>query len=97
MGKVDALAKNYVKNKKVFADAFNYYMYNGRRVIDPDRLYEVDTTEITVPYGEDDSGIKIQPVQKIRDVIYSVMSDSENRKDIRRSKTAFAEGKSSVM
>ncbi|MCD7854097.1 MAG: Rpn family recombination-promoting nuclease/putative transposase [Clostridiales bacterium] len=75
MGRADILTKNYVKNKKVFADAFNYYMYDGRKVINPDKLYEVDTAEVAVPYGEDEAGVIVQPVQKMRDAVYSVMTD----------------------
>ncbi len=76
MGRADILTKNYVKNKRVLADAFNYYMYDGKKFIDPNKLYEVDTTEVAVPYGEDESGISVQPVQKMRDAVYSVMTDN---------------------
>ncbi|MCD7905392.1 MAG: hypothetical protein LUG24_07480 [Clostridiales bacterium] len=77
MGRIDVLTKNFVRNKKVFADAFNYYIYDGKQVIDPDKLREIDTGTVAVPYGEDDTGIKTQPLQKIRDAFCSVMSDDE--------------------
>ncbi|MCD7904509.1 MAG: hypothetical protein LUG24_02815 [Clostridiales bacterium] len=64
MGRVDVLTKNYMKNKRVFADAFNYYVYDGEQVIDPNKLRKVDASAVTVPYGEDETGIKTQPIQK---------------------------------
>ncbi len=33
---------------------------------------------MVVPYGEDETGIKTQPVQKIRDSFYSVMTDNKS-------------------
>ncbi|MCD8159384.1 MAG: hypothetical protein LUD77_11025 [Clostridiales bacterium] len=77
MGKIDVLTKNYVRNKKIFADAFNYYIYDGEQVIKPESLREIDTGTVSVPYGEDDTGIKTQPVQRIRDAFCSVMADDE--------------------
>ncbi len=52
-------------------------MYNGRQVIDPDSLVEMDSREIEVPYGgKDGAG---QPVQKYRDVIKSVTAMTDRR------------------
>ncbi|MCD8090238.1 MAG: Rpn family recombination-promoting nuclease/putative transposase [Clostridiales bacterium] len=77
MGRIDVLTKNYMKNKKIFADAFNYYIYDGRQVIDPDKLREIDAAAVTVPYGEDGTSLKTQPVHKIRDSFCAVMADDE--------------------
>lgn len=74
MADKDSLTKLFVKNKNVFADAFNYYLHGGREIIKPEQLSPVDTTEVVVPYGEDDTGLLIQPVQKIRDSFYSIMT-----------------------
>lgn len=75
MGKIDTATIHYMKDKKVFADAFNFFVYKGEQVIDPDSLQELDTREIAVPYGSD--GVK-QPVQKVRDLIRSVtMTDNK--------------------
>lgn len=68
IGRADILTKNYVKNKRMFADAFNYYIYDGKEVIDPNKLYEVDTTEVTIHQVEDESEISVQPAQKMKDV-----------------------------
>lgn len=53
MGKLDILAKEYMRRPSVFADVFNQFLYHGRQVIVPERLVELDTTEIVVPYGAD--------------------------------------------
>ena len=37
----------------VFADVFNQFLYHGRQVIASGNLVELDTTEISVPYGAD--------------------------------------------
>lgn len=34
----DAVTKEYMKDKRVFADAFNYLLYDGREVITEERL-----------------------------------------------------------
>ncbi|MCD8330860.1 MAG: Rpn family recombination-promoting nuclease/putative transposase, partial [Lachnospiraceae bacterium] len=78
LANTDTLTKQFVKDKEVFADAFNYFLHDGKNVIKPEELKVADTTEVIVPYGEDGTGLKIQPVQKIRDVFYSVMTE-ENK------------------
>ena len=35
MGVRDKLEKQYLCNNDRFADAFNYYVYKGRQVVDP--------------------------------------------------------------
>ena len=65
MGKLDVLAKEYVKRPSVFADVFNQFLYHGCQVIDPVSLAELDTTETAVPYGADNTSV---PEQRYRDV-----------------------------
>ena len=48
-----------------FADAFNYLLYDGEQVIKPDELQELDTIELTVPYG---NNARV-PAQKYRDLM----------------------------
>ena len=48
MGKTDVITKAYMKRNEVFADAFNFMMYKGERVIDPERLKPLDTTELAI-------------------------------------------------
>lgn len=74
MGKKDTVTKDYVKNTKVFADLFNFLLYDGRQVINPDRLRELDSTAIALPFGDDGT---VFPVQKFRDELkyLSAMED----------------------
>ena len=48
MGKPDIVTKAYMRKSNIFADAFNYLIYNGRKVINPEKLTEVDSTEIAI-------------------------------------------------
>lgn len=54
-----------------------YDIYDGKQIINPDSLEELDTREIEVPYGGE-KGTK-QPVQKTRDVIKSVIAMMDKR------------------
>ena len=65
MGVMDAEGKQYLSNPVFFADAFNYLLYGGEQVIQPKELKELDTTELTVPYG---NGVRV-PEQKYRDLL----------------------------
>lgn len=56
MGTADTVTKAYMRENAVFADAFNYLLYDGRPVIEPEKLKELDTTEITLPFGKDGTG-----------------------------------------
>lgn len=55
MGKTDTITKDYIRRSDIFADVFNQFLYHGRQKITPDRLVELDTTEIAVPYGADNA------------------------------------------
>ncbi len=48
MGKLDALTKKYLSQDQVFADAFNYLIFDGKPVINPKELKEQDPTEVAV-------------------------------------------------
>ncbi len=67
MGAKDSITKEYIRNNKVFADAFNYFLYDGECVIEPDKLVELDTTELVVPYYENDKGMQTESLQRFRD------------------------------
>lgn len=69
MGKADGATKSYMRENEVFADAFNFYVYNGKQVIDPERLQPLDTAEIGTPFGGEE-GQEI--VQKYRDILKRV-------------------------
>ena len=53
MGRIDMETKAFMSNPSRFADAFNYLIYGGKPVIDPNELKPLDTTEIAIPYGND--------------------------------------------
>lgn len=46
MGKIDTVTKDYMKKNSVFADAFNYFIYGGKRVIKPENLQELETRRL---------------------------------------------------
>ena len=75
MGRIDTETKAFMSNPSRFADAFNYLIYGGKPVIDPNELKPLDTTEIAIPYGNDAR----VPGQKYRDVLklVSIMQDDE--------------------
>ena len=52
IGAIDAITKAYIRKNEVFADAFNYFMYDGAQVIQPECLKELDSTEIAILLNE---------------------------------------------
>ena len=48
LGVKDITAKDYLSRNGIFADAFNYYLYHGEQVIDPDDLEEKPAEEKAV-------------------------------------------------
>ena len=68
MGQADIVTKEYMREPHVFADAFNFLLYDGRQVIKPSELKEMDTAEMMYVFGNDTSK-KIKGVQKYRDVL----------------------------
>lgn len=70
-----------MRKNNIFADAFNYLIYEGKPVVDPERLRELDTTEIALPFGsqEKENGQSNDLVQKYRDILKSavVMQEDE--------------------
>ena len=76
MGKKDTITKDYIRRPEIFADVFNQFLYQGRQKIVPDRLIELDTTEIAVPYGGDDA---LVPEQRYRDVVKILATMTDGR------------------
>ena len=66
MHDTDSITKAYMKDAATFADAFNFLLYNGEPVIQPEQLQEMDTTMLALPFGEDGTTV---PQQKSRDVL----------------------------
>ena len=65
MSKKDTITKQYLGQNPVFADAFNYYLFNGEQVIKPDDLKEQDSAEIAIIRKMG----RAFPNQKFRDVL----------------------------
>lgn len=72
MRKKDTETKAYMRENKVFADAFNYLIYNGRKEIRPENLKELDTTEL-VQLVASEKNQKKEAVQKYRDILKSAV------------------------
>ncbi len=81
MGFADTVTKAYMNENSVFADAFNYLIYEGKAVVDPQHLKEMDTTEIVVPFGMRDEGKadKSDVAQKYRDILKSAVIKQDDK------------------
>lgn len=73
MGKKDNIAKAFLADNRRFADLCNYYLFDGKQVINSDDLTEQDTTELIdavssteKAFGIDDRNLSIQ---KWRDIL----------------------------
>ena len=78
MGMADTVTKQYMRENAVFADAFNFLLYEGENVIQPEKIKELDTTELTIPFKVDNVGNQqTETVQKYRDILKmtTVMTD----------------------
>jgi hypothetical protein len=65
MGKINTITKDYMSEPKYFADSFNYYLFDGRQVIQSETLQVLDPTEMAlIP-----KGTTVENVEKIRDVL----------------------------
>ena len=76
MGAADTVTKAYMRKNSIFADAFNYLLYDGKRIIDPDSLNELDTTEIALPFGDNSTD---ETVQKYRDILKSAVVKQDEK------------------
>ena len=80
MGDTDVLTKEYMKDAEVFADVLNYFLYDGEKVIDPEELHELDTTELASLYEESDSSKEKKTIQVYRDVLkYAAVKGDDER------------------
>lgn len=76
MGTKDITTKEFTDRADIFADAFNYFIYGGEKVIDPNTLKEQNTTETDVART---AAGAILATEKIRDVkkLLTIMSDGK--------------------
>ena len=87
MGTADIVTKEYMRENAVFADAFNYLIYNGKKVIDPAKLKEIDPTEIALPFGDEEKAGEDKK-GKVQETEWSSVKNGSVRK-----KTAGRAGK----
>ena len=78
MGVADKETKAYMRENKIFADAFNFFLYDGAQKIQPERLRELDTTELAQLPGTDEKQLS-EVIQKYRDVLKTavIMQDEK--------------------
>ena len=79
MGTADIVTKEYMRENTVFADAFNYLIYNGKKVIDPAKLTEIDSTEIALPFGNAEK-VKAEKKRKEQEAEWSSVKNESVRK-----------------
>ena len=66
MGKADSYSKDLMQRDEYFADTVNNAVFEGKVVVSPEELTELDTAELTIV---EDVVNKNVPVQKYRDVL----------------------------
>ena len=62
----DSITKEYMKQPDRFADLFNGFCFGGEGKLRPEKLRDMDTTSIVLPYGSDGASL---PEQKARDIL----------------------------
>ena len=72
MGKLDIDAKQYFGIAARFADAFNFLLYDGKQVIVPEDLKELDAAEIVLPFKNKDR----DRIQRQRDLLQAMTEGS---------------------
>ncbi|MCD7772091.1 MAG: Rpn family recombination-promoting nuclease/putative transposase [Oscillospiraceae bacterium] len=74
MGKPDTATREYINDSQVFADVFNYYAFGGRKVVEPSKLEELDTSALLTVFGKDGDE---DTIQRYRDAlkIATLMAD----------------------
>ena len=75
----DISSKVYLSKNQVFADLFNFFIYNGNQVINPDKLTPLSTEQIAIFSGK---GIAADAsVHRYRDLL-KMATIMANAKDI---------------
>ena len=73
MGKKDNIAKAFLADNRRFADLCNYYLFDGKQVINSDDLTEQDTTELIDAVSSTEKAFGIDErnlsIQKWRDIL----------------------------
>ena len=93
MGTADIVTKEYMRENTVFADAFNYLIYNGEKVIDPANLKEIDPTEIALPFDDEEKAGKEKDGEDKKRKVQGTTEWSSLKNEPVRKKTAGRSGK----
>lgn len=64
MGQSDIIAKQYIQDNAVFADLFNYLLYDGSPTLKPEQLQSLDSS-VTASLDKHNSNISLQ---RFRDI-----------------------------
>ena len=77
MGKANSVTKLFLNDNEVFADAFNYLIYDGKPVIQPEQLKPLDSNVVAIVNAEE--GVP-KWIEKNRDVFKQInaMTDGKN-------------------
>ena len=65
MGKKDTVTKEYMSVPEHFADAFNFYLFDGKQLVQAEGLSQMDPVEIGIIFNGENKEI----TQKMRDVL----------------------------
>ncbi len=93
MGTADIVTKEYMRENTVFADAFNYLIYNGKKVIDPAKLKEINPTEIALPFDDEEIAGKEKDGEDKKRKVQGTTEWSSLKNEPVRKKTAGRSGK----
>ena len=93
MGTADIVTKEYMRENTVFADAFNYLIYNGKKMIDPANLKEIDPTEIALPFDDEEKAGKEKDGEDKKRKVQGTTEWSSLKNEPVRKKTAGRAGK----
>lgn len=78
MGKIDTEAKAYLSNDERFSDLFNFWIYNGKNVIQPDELQELGIHDLLAV--SDSNILQFVPDYKLNLLSPNVLSDEDFNK-----------------
>lgn len=76
MAEKDIVTKEYMSYNQFFADAFNFFLYDGEQVIHPEQLHELDTTAVSLPFATDGKSVALQ---KFRDGLKAVVAMTDGQ------------------
>ena len=79
MGVPDTVTYEYMKRNEVFADAFNFLLYNGEKIIDHSELKELDAKTIAYIFNESKGKKADRAIQKFRDIFKQAIIKQDNK------------------